>query len=83
MKPVPIPDRDTAPQAFVDLADGVPAGDEAALQEDARLAASAWLQRIAQRRQQGQDRLARASLARFVATHPDIPVPEDLQPLLP
>ena len=26
---------------------------------------------------------ARASLARFVATHPDIPVPEDLQPLLP
>ena len=25
---------------------------------------------------------ARASLARFVAIHPDIPVPEDLQPLL-
>ncbi|MBP9645069.1 MAG: hypothetical protein KBE06_05405 [Pseudoxanthomonas sp.] len=75
--------RAAAPEAIADLADGVPAGDEAALQEDARLPASAWLQRIAQRRQQGQDRLARASLARFVATHPDIPVPEDLLPLLP
>ena len=75
--------RPAAPEAIADLDDGVPAGDEAALQEDARLPASAWLQRIAQRRQQGQDRLARASLARFVATHPDIPVPEDLQPLLP
>ena len=56
--------RAAAPEAIADLADGVPAGDEAALQEDARLPASAWLQRIAQRRQQGQDRLARASLAR-------------------
>ena len=53
------------------------------MDEDARLAAPEWLQRIRERRDRGEIEQARASLARFIVTHPTTPVPDDLQSLSP
>jgi len=55
----------------------------AAVEADARLPPPQWLQRIREHRDQGDAALARASLARFVRDHADVPVPDDLQPLAP
>ncbi len=46
--------------------------------EDAKLAADAWLNRIRERRRQGDTTGARASLRLFVQAHPEAPVPNDL-----
>lgn len=73
----------SAPAAFADHASTPAQADAATLEDDARLPATQWLQRIRERRQRGQTDLARASLARFVVTHPDAAIPEDLRPLLP
>ncbi|GAB6196997.1 hypothetical protein [Lysobacter xanthus] len=52
------------------------------LASDSRLSRAAWLQRIRERRDRGDLDDARTSLARFVAAHPRVAVPRDLQPLL-
>ena len=57
--------------------------DRAALEADAALPPEQWLQRIRAHRDGGDADLARASLARFIHDHPAVPVPADLQPLLP
>ena len=57
--------------------------DRATLEADAALPPEQWLQRIRAHRDSGDAVLARASLARFVHDHPTVPVPADLQPLLP
>lgn len=64
-------------------ADDLPPAEAAAVGEDERLAAPEWLQRIRERRARGEIEQARASLERFMVTHPTTPVPEDLQPLAP
>ena len=69
--------------ALPDIAYAPSDADMAALEDDARLPPTQWLQRIGERQQRGQTDLARASLARLVRTHPDVPVPEPLRPLLP
>ncbi|MBU8976211.1 MULTISPECIES: hypothetical protein [unclassified Lysobacter] len=51
------------------------------LDEDARLEAKAWLERIRERRATGDIDGARASLARFRQVHPDVRVPRDLRAL--
>ena len=75
--------RAEAPAAFADMAGLPPGAEAAALEDDARLPAAQWLQRIGERRQRGETELARASLARFVHAHPEVPVPAELRPLLP
>ncbi|HZX80989.1 MAG TPA: hypothetical protein VFE72_08575, partial [Lysobacter sp.] len=52
------------------------------IEADTRLTMSAWLSRIRERRDAGDDTGARASLLRFRSAHPRVPVPDDLQPLL-
>lgn len=72
-----------APAAFADLAQSSAGSDEAALEDDARLPAAEWLQRIRERQLRGDTVLARASLAHFVRAYPDVPVPDDLRRLAP
>jgi len=55
------------------------AGAQAAADHDAEQ----WLQRIRQQRERGDLDGARASLARFVRSHPGYPLPQDLRALLP
>ncbi|GAB3516642.1 hypothetical protein [Pseudoxanthomonas daejeonensis] len=55
----------------------------AMIDADARLPATQWLQRIRERVGRGEQELARASMARFVAAHPDVPLPDDLRLLAP
>lgn len=52
------------------------------IRADARLPIAGWIARIRARRDAGDLDGARASLARFVATHPRARIPNDLQPLL-
>ena len=68
-----------APQAAADAekASTAPVAEEAVDEDAAR-----WLQRIRLQRDQGDLEGARASLARFVRSHPGLAVPEDLRPLL-
>ncbi len=49
--------------------------------EDAALAPDAWLERIRERLRQGDEAGARASLSLFLQTHPNAPVPSDLDRL--
>lgn len=63
-----------------------PARDDAAnvlppVADDARLPPGDWLERIRERLRQDDRAGARASLQRFLQTHPDVPVPADLEPL--
>ncbi|WP_138985780.1 hypothetical protein [Xanthomonas sacchari] len=55
----------------------------AALEADAQLSPRRWLQRIRERRDQGELDTARASLLRFQRAHPQRSIPQDLRPLLP
>jgi hypothetical protein len=64
-------------------ADDLPPAEAAAVGEDERLAAPEWLQRIRERRARGEIGKARASLERFIVTHPTTPIPEDLRSLAP
>lgn len=65
-----------APAAF--------AGDIAPpdIEADTALPARQWLQRIRQRHKEGDAAGARASLLRFIETHPKTRIPRDLRPLL-
>lgn len=49
--------------------------------DDARLAPDAWLDRVRERRRQGDTAGARASLRLFLKAHPDAPIPSDLASL--
>ncbi|MDI9273583.1 hypothetical protein QMZ26_10980, partial [Stenotrophomonas sp. PFBMAA-4] len=49
---------------------------------DARLPRRQWLQKIRERRDNGQRDLARASLERYLQTYPEARLPKDLRPLL-
>ena len=60
-----------------------PATAASAAAVDAGLGPAQWLQRIRERRDRGELDAARASLALFTRTHPQLPVPDDLLPLLP
>lgn len=51
------------------------------IDQDADLDATAWLERIRQRRDTGDADGARASLKRFVETHPRVRLPRDLREL--
>ena len=51
--------------------------------EDTRLAADDWLERIRDRVRQGDRAGASASLQRFQRAHPDIPLPPDLAAFRP
>ena len=53
------------------------------IEEDRRLPPEQWLRAIRKHRFEGDSALARASLQAFQQAHPDMPVPEDLRPLLP
>jgi len=50
---------------------------------DAKLAPDAWLDRIRERRRQGDSAGARASLRLFLQAHPEAPIPSDLARLRP
>ncbi len=50
----------------------------ASVELDAQLEPRAWLERIRERRQQGDTAGARASLQLFIRTYPDAPLPSDL-----
>lgn len=54
------------------------AGALASVEIDAQLEPRAWLERIRERRQQGDTAGARASLQLFIRTYPDAPLPSDL-----
>ena len=49
---------------------------------DARLPRRQWLEKIRERRDQGQRDLARASLERYIQQYPESRLPRDLRPLL-
>lgn len=49
---------------------------------DAKLPRRQWLQKIRERRDNGQRDLARASLERYLQTYPEARLPKDLRPLL-
>jgi len=51
--------------------------------DDAKLAPDAWLDRIRERRRQGDSAGARASLRLFLQAHPEAPIPSDLARLRP
>jgi hypothetical protein len=55
---------------------------QAEVDADARLPRRQWLQKIRERRDQGQRDLARASLERYVQQYPEARLPRDLRPLL-
>lgn len=55
---------------------------QAEVNADARLPRRQWLQKIRERRDQGQRDLARASLERYVQQYPEARLPRDLRPLL-
>lgn len=55
---------------------------QAEVNADARLPRRQWLQKIRERRVQGQRDLARASLERYVQQYPEARLPRDLRPLL-
>lgn len=80
--------EDTAPQADPYAPSPMADTTAKALAQDPRDVATGadarqWLQRIREQHESGDQEGARASLARFVRSHPGHPVPEDLQPLLP
>lgn len=54
------------------------ASPPASVELDAQLEPRAWLERIRERRQQGDTAGARASLQLFIQTYPDAPLPSDL-----
>lgn len=92
-KPVPAPAvagarkssaayADIATESSDSVAMGMPAEKEQAAAEDARLPRQEWLQRIRERRQDGDEDGARASLERFVQAHPHSDIPHDLRSLL-
>ena len=79
--PAPVADAPAAAAAPVGeaLADAAATADILPpVAEDARLAPDDWLDRIRERRRQGDSAGARASLRLFVQTHPEAPVPSDL-----
>jgi len=49
---------------------------------DAALPRRQWLQKIRERRDNGQRDLARASLERYLQSYPEARLPKDLRPLL-
>ncbi|WP_295572042.1 hypothetical protein [Stenotrophomonas maltophilia] len=55
---------------------------QAEVDADARLPRRQWLQKIRERRDQGQRDLARASLERYIQQYPESRLPHDLRPLL-
>ncbi len=55
---------------------------QAEVNADARLPRRQWLQKIRERRDQGQRDLARASLERYLQQYPESRLPHDLRPLL-
>ncbi|WP_414493641.1 hypothetical protein [Stenotrophomonas maltophilia] len=55
---------------------------QAEVDADARLLRRQWLQKIRERRDQGQRDLARASLERYIQQYPEARLPRDLRPLL-
>jgi len=55
---------------------------QAEVAADARLPRRQWLQKIRQRRDDGQRDLARASLERYIQQYPESRLPRDLRPLL-
>ena len=66
----PAPPSPTVPSASVEL------------QRDMQLAPHDWLAHVRQLMQQGRHQQATESLRLFVRVHPDVPVPDDLRPLL-
>ena len=79
--PAPVADAPAAAAAPVGeaLADAAATADILPpVAEDARLAPDDWLDRIRERRRQGDSAGARASLRLFVQAHPEAPVPSDL-----
>ncbi|HIE5098500.1 TPA: hypothetical protein ACXNC8_004585, partial [Stenotrophomonas maltophilia] len=55
---------------------------QAEVSADARLPRRQWLEKIRERRDQGQRDLARASLERYIQQYPESRLPRDLRPLL-
>ncbi|WP_439450200.1 hypothetical protein [Stenotrophomonas sp. ATs4] len=55
---------------------------QAEVAADARLPRRQWLQKIRERRDEGQRDLARASLERYIQQYPESRLPRDLRPLL-
>ncbi|ACF51314.1 hypothetical protein [Stenotrophomonas maltophilia] len=55
---------------------------QAEVAADARLPRRQWLQKIRERRDDGQRDLARASLERYIQQYPESRLPRDLRPLL-
>ncbi|KFL37608.1 hypothetical protein [Arenimonas donghaensis] len=85
--PAPIGESTPRPQTD-DSADPLPSAFSAddvlpPVEEDARLDAEAWLERIRERVRQGDRAGASASLRRFERDHPDLPLPPDLAAFRP
>ncbi|HID8538587.1 TPA: hypothetical protein ACXIMI_003741 [Stenotrophomonas maltophilia] len=55
---------------------------QAEVSADARLPRRQWLEKIRERRDEGQRDLARASLERYIQQYPESRLPRDLRPLL-
>ncbi|HEL7631918.1 TPA: hypothetical protein UL921_003784, partial [Stenotrophomonas maltophilia] len=55
---------------------------QAEVAADAQLPRRQWLQKIRERRDEGQRDIARASLERYVQQYPESRLPRDLRPLL-
>lgn len=86
----PVPVAESAPMQEAADAAGAPAPSAFSaddilppVDEDARLAADDWLERIRDRIRQGDRAGASASLQRFERTHPDITLPPDLAAFRP
>lgn len=75
--PAPPPPAAAAPAAGAGADFAGPAGLPP-VADDARLTPAAWLERIRERRRQGDATGARASLRLFKQAHPEAPVPRDL-----
>ena len=73
---VPAPEAAVPPAAFTDAAPAAAALPPVA--DDAGLSQADWLERIRERRRQGDLAGARASLRLFVKAHPAAPLPTDL-----